>query len=445
MQTPTLPIQVNTSSPSPAPQRANANANAEAAPFSQTLNREIEQRQNTEAPPAKAAAPQDKPKAADKTADKTDKADEGASAKPADEASDDAADASAATPVADLIAMVANFITPAPKAPAASAAPVATDAVASTPALPAAAAPELPPVAATLPADADAAGEQATPREDGKDFKLDLKAAVSAPKDDKEAPALPALPELKQLAKPDAKPLPAEASPKAVAASGKPQLAPIDATQPAAPKEAPAAAVQAKVQPDAAPVAAARKESLDIAAVREASAPAPSAPAVQQAAVAAAPLAMPAATDKIAARVGTPGWDNQVGQKIVWMVAGKEQSASLTLNPPDLGPMQVVLNVTNDHASVTFTAAQPEVRQALENALPRLREMMSDNGIALGNATVNAGSSQQGQQASTEQGNGQRGGNGLGRFDSGPIGSAEPVTARPARPASRLGAVDTFA
>jgi hypothetical protein len=47
--------------------------------------------------------------------------------------------------------------------------------------------------------------------------------------------------------------------------------------------------------------------------------------------------------------------------------------------------------VTNDQASVTFSSNQEEVRQALENALPRLREMMSESGIALGNATVNAG------------------------------------------------------
>ncbi len=98
---------------------------------------------------------------------------------------------------------------------------------------------------------------------------------------------------------------------------------------------------------------------------------APTAAPVQQASLA---LAQAAAglqqSDKIAARVGSSGWDQQVGQKIVWMVAGKEQSATLTLNPPDMGPMQVVLSVTNDQATVTFSAAQPEVRQALDDALP---------------------------------------------------------------------------
>lgn len=88
--------------------------------------------------------------------------------------------------------------------------------------------------------------------------------------------------------------------------------------------------------------------------------------------------------------VGTQAWNQALGDRIVWMVAGGQQSAALTLNPPDLGPMQVVLSVSNEQATANFFAAQPEVRQALEAALPRLREMMQDAGIQLGQATVSA-------------------------------------------------------
>ncbi|MEW7848770.1 flagellar hook-length control protein FliK [Massilia aurea] len=99
----------------------------------------------------------------------------------------------------------------------------------------------------------------------------------------------------------------------------------------------------------------------------------------------------------IPARLGTQAWDNQVSQRIVYMV-GKEQAATLTLNPPDLGPVQIVLNVSNDQATVAFSSDQLEVRQALENAMPRLREMMSESGIALSNATVDANVPDQRQQ-----------------------------------------------
>ncbi|TFW32088.1 flagellar hook-length control protein FliK [Massilia horti] len=159
-----------------------------------------------------------------------------------------------------------------------------------------------------------------------------------------------------------------------------------------------------------------------------------------------APLAAQAAgvaADHLPARVGSAAWDQQVGQKIVWMVAGEEQSASLTLNPPDLGPLKVVLSVTNDQASVAFSANQLEVRQALENALPRLREMMSESGIALGNATVDAGMPDQRQ----AQDDGSRAGGGAGtRHDdaAGTPDSAPPTVTRVTTLGPR-GAVDTFA
>jgi flagellar hook-length control protein FliK len=167
-------------------------------------------------------------------------------------------------------------------------------------------------------------------------------------------------------------------------------------------------------------------------------------PAVMEAVQAAA-----AAADELSAQVGTEAWENQVGQKVVYMVGSDEQTASLTLNPPDLGPLQVVLSVSNDQASVTFSANQEEVRQALEDALPRLREMMSENGIALGNATVNAGmpDNRQAQEQAARNGGGFGGsGNGRGRGDNG--NAAEEPAARTVTRTAMLGdrgMVDTFA
>jgi flagellar hook-length control protein FliK len=147
-------------------------------------------------------------------------------------------------------------------------------------------------------------------------------------------------------------------------------------------------------------------------------------------------------TDRISARVGTPAWDNQVGQKVIWMVGGEDQSATLELNPPDLGPVQVVLNVSNDLASVTFSSQQLEVRQALENALPRLREMMSESGIALGNASVNAGA--EGRQGQDGQGSGRQGGGG-GNGSGGDASIAEVTPRQRTSILGGAGAVDTFA
>jgi flagellar hook-length control protein FliK len=177
----------------------------------------------------------------------------------------------------------------------------------------------------------------------------------------------------------------------------------------------------------------------------------PQASALQAAAAALAPAgaanaqaAQAVASNQLHARVGSQGWDQQLGQKVVWMVNGGEQSATLTLNPPDLGPLQVVLSVSNDQASVTFTAAQPEVRQALEQALPKLRETMGEAGISLGNTSVSAGSQEQ-QQAFAEMASGGRG-RGVANGQIGNGGDGE-SSAQPAPQVRRsiLSAVDTFA
>ncbi len=159
--------------------------------------------------------------------------------------------------------------------------------------------------------------------------------------------------------------------------------------------------------------------------------------ALQQAAAA---VAVPA--DKLTGRVGTPAWDQQLGQKVVWMAAGGDQSATLTLNPPDLGPVQVVLTVTNDQADAAFMSAQPEVRQALEAAMPRLREMMSEAGIAFGSATVSAGTPEQ-QNNGERATSGERRGNGQGGGVSGGEIAIAPAAGGRSRPS--LSAVDTFA
>lgn len=169
--------------------------------------------------------------------------------------------------------------------------------------------------------------------------------------------------------------------------------------------------------------------------------PAPAALApLQQASLQIAQAAAALPGEKLAPQVGTAAWDQALGQKIVWMAAGSLQSASLTLNPPDLGPLQVVLHVSNDHANATFISAQPEVRQALEAALPKLREMMGDAGIQLGQSTVSAGTPNQ---HGASGGSSQHASPGL-RDADGTIDNAIQVGRGQIR-MTGLGMVDTFA
>jgi len=89
--------------------------------------------------------------------------------------------------------------------------------------------------------------------------------------------------------------------------------------------------------------------------------------------------------------LGKPEWNQAVNQRVLWMVGAGEQSATLTLNPPELGPLKVVVQVDNQFVNTTFTSEDANVRQALEDGLQMLREKMQESGLQLGGTQVNAG------------------------------------------------------
>jgi flagellar hook-length control protein FliK len=86
--------------------------------------------------------------------------------------------------------------------------------------------------------------------------------------------------------------------------------------------------------------------------------------------------------------VGTEYWGREVRQKIVWMFGMGHQSATLTLNPPNLGPLHVSLHMQNNVAHATFRSNDPGVRQALTHGLTLLNEMLSQRGLVLGRTTM---------------------------------------------------------
>jgi flagellar hook-length control protein FliK len=98
---------------------------------------------------------------------------------------------------------------------------------------------------------------------------------------------------------------------------------------------------------------------------------------------------------------GQANWGQDMGERIQWMVSQKMQGAQVKLNPANLGPMEVRIQVQNDQASVQFTAHHAVVREALEAALPRLRDMFEASGVELVDVDV-SGQSFAEQQATGE-------------------------------------------
>lgn len=88
-------------------------------------------------------------------------------------------------------------------------------------------------------------------------------------------------------------------------------------------------------------------------------------------------------------------WPAQFSEKIVWLAKNDQQSAQININPPQLGPIQITLQLNGDQANAIFASPHPEVRQAIESAMPQLREMLSSAGISLGDANVGANLAQQ--------------------------------------------------
>lgn len=103
------------------------------------------------------------------------------------------------------------------------------------------------------------------------------------------------------------------------------------------------------------------------------------------------------ASASLSAPVGTPAWEQQLSQQMIrFSQQGGEQRVTLRLHPAELGPVSVSLTMNEQNAQAQFLSHNATVRQALEQALPQLREALAEQGISLGEASVgeqSAGSS----------------------------------------------------
>jgi flagellar hook-length control protein FliK len=92
--------------------------------------------------------------------------------------------------------------------------------------------------------------------------------------------------------------------------------------------------------------------------------------------------------DKVSSPVGSTAFNDEVGGKVTWMASQKVQSASLQITPEHMGPVEVRISMQDGATSVAFSANHADTRAALEQALPRLREMFATQGLTLSDASV---------------------------------------------------------
>jgi flagellar hook-length control protein FliK len=101
--------------------------------------------------------------------------------------------------------------------------------------------------------------------------------------------------------------------------------------------------------------------------------------------------------------MSNPRWSDGLGDTVRWMVHSGQQHAELSINPPELGPVEISVTLEADRASVVFVAPHATTREALEASLPRLHGLLAEAGIALDNAQVGADAQAGGQERQRPQ------------------------------------------
>ncbi|HIF9218598.1 TPA: flagellar hook-length control protein FliK [Photobacterium damselae] len=87
---------------------------------------------------------------------------------------------------------------------------------------------------------------------------------------------------------------------------------------------------------------------------------------------------------------------DQLADKVQMMAAKNLKQIDIRLDPPELGRMQIKLSLHDDNqASIQFQVAHQQTRDLIDQAMPRLRELLLQQGMQLAQSSVHQETSQQ--------------------------------------------------
>lgn len=78
----------------------------------------------------------------------------------------------------------------------------------------------------------------------------------------------------------------------------------------------------------------------------------------------------------------------QLQERVSSMLSINNKQAEIRLDPPELGSMQIRIRSDAEQAQINFVVQNQQAKEALEQSLPRLREMLAEQGVELGESTV---------------------------------------------------------
>lgn len=91
---------------------------------------------------------------------------------------------------------------------------------------------------------------------------------------------------------------------------------------------------------------------------------------------------------QLTAKLGTQAWQQQLSQQVSQLVLQSDQSVALRLHPAELGSLMMQMKVEDGAVQLSIQSGNAQVRQALEQALPQLRDALASQGIDLGQTHV---------------------------------------------------------
>jgi flagellar hook-length control protein FliK len=118
----------------------------------------------------------------------------------------------------------------------------------------------------------------------------------------------------------------------------------------------------------------------------------------------------------------------QLGERLALMVKGDVQHATIRLDPPELGLMDVRISVQNDQTQVQIVVQSPQVREALESQSVRLREFLEQQGLSLAKLDIRDGSADQQQAGGDQSDRSGNNGSGLGNGEDDTLENTDPAT-----------------
>lgn len=80
-------------------------------------------------------------------------------------------------------------------------------------------------------------------------------------------------------------------------------------------------------------------------------------------------------------------------ERVSSMLSISNKEAEIRLDPPEMGSMQIRIRSDAEQAHINFVVQNQQAKEALEQSMPRLREMLAQQGLELGESTISYGQS----------------------------------------------------